>query len=156
MPGSDVYSGTALFRMCRYLHAFYLHTVQCAGVYDRKFEKLHYDRHTGGTTPEVLYRKVKTENTSIDNDVIESEILCSCCHNYKVWKTTHPSYAKRLLEFASKPYHYRVEPDKIVKVSEDGKIVQYKGTIHSISCSGTAVSFGKHPFQCAECYSLLL
>ena len=49
--------------MCSYLHAFYLHTVQCAGLYDRKFEKLHYDRHAGGTTPEVLYRKVKTKKT---------------------------------------------------------------------------------------------
>ena len=67
----------------------------------------------------------------------------------------HPSYAKRLLKFASKPFHYRVEVDKVVSVTEDGRMVQYKGTIYSTSCSGTAASFGKHPFQCAECYSLL-
>ena len=132
-----------------------MYTVQCAGVYDRKFEELHNDRHAGGTAADALYRKVKAEKDTIDNDVIKSEILCSCCHDYKTWKVMHPSYAERLVEFASKPFYYRVEADKVVTVTEDGRVMQYKGTIHSTSCSGTAVSFGKHPFQCAECYSLV-
>ena len=115
------------------MHAFYFYTVECAGVYDRKFESLYNDRHAGGTTADSLYRKVKTENFTSDDDAIRSEILCSCCDDYKQWKARNPSFAKRLIEFASKPYHYRVEADKIVTITdtEDGKIVQYKGTIHS-------------------------
>ena len=96
--------------------------MQCAGVCVRKFEELHSDRHAGGTAADVLYRKVNEEEDTIDDDVIKSEILCSCCHDYKTWKVMHPSCAKRLIEFASKPFYYRVEADKAVTVTEGGKL----------------------------------
>ena len=120
--------------------------MQCAGVYVRKFEELHSDRHAGGTAADVLYRKAKAEEDTID-DVIKSEILCSCCHDYKTWKVMHPSCAKRSIEFASKPFYHRVEADKAVTVTEGGKLVQYKGTIHATSCSGAAVPLASTLFN---------
>ena len=61
----------------------------------------------------------------------------------------------KLKEQAKIPVHYKVYADKTVKVVIDDKEVVYTGTIHSVNCSGNALSNGRHPYQCSYCYSLV-
>ena len=61
----------------------------------------------------------------------------------------------KLKEQAKIPVHYKVYADKTVKVVIDDKEVVYTGTIHSVNCSGNALSNGRHPYQCSHCYSLV-
>lgn len=118
--------------------------------------ELYEDRNAGGTNPYTLYQKIKAGNNTIDDidKSLRSEIQCDCCHQYKLWKKKHPLSAEKLLKVAEKPFHYIVLPDKDVTLVLNEEERQYKGTIISTSCSGMALSFGKHPYQCTQCYSL--
>ena len=136
--------------MCLYL------LVTCAGAFDRKFVELYEDGNAGGTNPHSLYQKIKAGHNVID-DIDESvitDVQCNCCHLYKLWKKKHPSTAEKLVKLARRPLHYRVLPEKHVTVILNGKEQQYKGTIISTSCSGMALPFGRHPYQCTPCYAL--
>ena len=127
----------------------------CAGVFNQKFVELYEDRNAGGTSACTLYRKIKAgDHIEFDDKSIGNEIQCNCCFQYKAWKQNHPSSAEKLLQFADKPFHYDVLPEKDVTVIINKKEQQYRGTIISTSCTGTALSLGKHPYQCTKCYSL--
>ena len=128
---------------------YYSIAVKCAGVYERKFVELYEDRNAGGTRACSLYQKIKEGRCIFDDESIQSEIRCNCCYQYNEWKKNHQSSAKKLICLADKPFHYAILPDKDVKVIVNGKEQQYKGTILSTSSTGTALPFGKHPYQCS-------
>jgi len=71
--------------------------VQCAGVYDQKFMELYDDRHAGGTNASKIYMAIKVKGKTFDDERIESEVMCICCLEYKIWKKIHPSSATMLL-----------------------------------------------------------
>lgn len=96
----------------------YFFIVICAGAFDCKFVELYEDRNAGGTNPQSLYQKIKAGNNvmnDIDGSII-SDVQCSCCDLYKVWKKKHSSAAEKLCKLTEKPFHYRVLPDKLVKL----------------------------------------
>ena len=124
----------------------YFFIVTCAGTFDRKFVELYEDRNAGGTNPHSLYQKIIAGNNvinGIDGSII-SDVQCSCCDLYKVWKKRHSSAAEKLCKLAEKPFHYRVLPVKFVKVVLNDREQLYEGTIISTSCSGMALLGGSH------------
>ena len=99
-----------------------------------------------------IWEATRKEGDALD---LDANISCKCCKNYKTWKQNHPEDSHKLNEHALIPFHYRVYPNKTVKVTEAEREVTYVGTIHSINCSNTALTHGKHPYQCSFCFSLL-
>ena len=127
--------------------------MECAGVYDRKYQELYYDGNSGCTTAKKLWEDSRKESNR--SNVKITNINCTCCTTYKTWARKHTLDAQKLKEQAKIPVHYRVYANKTVKVVVDEKEVAYIGTIHSVNCSGNALSNGSHPYQCSHCYSLV-
>ena len=55
------------------------------------------DRHGGGTSVSKIYTAMKVKGKSFGDERIESEVLCTCCPEYMIWKKTHPFPAKNCL-----------------------------------------------------------
>lgn len=127
--------------------------MECAGIYDRKYQEFYTDGNSGCTTAKKLWEdnRKKSNRSSINI----TSINCVCCSNYKTWTQKHTLDAQKLKEQAKISVHYKVYADKTVKVVVDKQEVIYTGTIHSVNCSGDALSNGRHPYQCFQCYSLV-
>ena len=128
-----------------------LHSVECAGVYDRKYEQFYNDGSSGCTTVKKLW-EMHREAT---NDPDGTTVNCSCCEEYRIWKESHPTDFQKLKEISDNPSFYKAFPSKKVTVVEDGSNVVYTGTIHAVACTGKAVSGGSHPYQCNACFQLV-
>ena len=126
-----------------------LYIVKCAGVYDRRFKELYHDRNAGCTTVKKLW-----ENERNDNKDEQRKDINICCEQYVTWKKNHPTDHLKLKELASNPIYYRSHPEDKVKVVENGKEIEYIGTIYSSTCTTVAFTGGKHPFQCFNCFDL--
>ena len=126
--------------------------MKCAGVYDRRFKELYFDRNAGCTTVKKLWENERNGNK--DDQRKDINICCGCCEEYITWKQNHPIDQLKLKELANKPIYYRSHPEDKVKVVENGEEIEYIGTIYSTTCTKVAFTEGKHPFQCFNCYDL--
>ena len=117
---------------------------------------MHSDRNAGCTTAKKLWENGVLKGDGI-NDIngLPITVKCNCCQNYTSWKVTHPDESRRLRELADIPIYYKAFPSKLVTIVTDQGRVQYVGTIYSVNCIGTAKTSGEHPFQCAQCHSLI-
>ena len=127
-----------------------LHSVECAGVYDWKYEQFYNDGSSGCTTVKKLW-EIHREAT--DPDGITAN--CSCCEEYRIWKESYPTDIQKLKEISDNPSFYKAFPSKKVTVVEDGSNVVYTGTIHAVACTGKAFCGGSHPYQCNACFQLV-
>ena len=139
----------------------YICIAECCGVCSRrKFVELNKDRCVGCTTAKAIWENAKSSDplsTHIHDGEITISIHCTCCIVYKDWKRTTPMNLRNyssILQYADKPFHYTVCPDKQVKMLEQGKLVMHTGTIYSTKCAGIACTNGDHPYMCAHCFEL--
>ena len=96
----------------------FAYVAECYGVCSRKFVELHKDRCGGCTTAKAIWENTKSSDplsTHIHDGEITISIHCTCCTVYKDWKKNHPNESEKLQQYADKPFHYTVCPDKQVK-----------------------------------------
>ena len=126
----------------------YICIAECCGVCSRKFVELHKDR-CGGCTTAKIWENAKSSDplsTHIHDGEIAISIHCTCCTVYKDWKKNHPNESEKLQQYADKPFHYTVCPNKQVNMLEQGKLVTHTGTIYSTKCAGVVCTNGDHPY----------
>ena len=95
--------------------------MECAGVYDRKYQEFYYDGNSGCMTAKKLWEDSRKESNR--SNVKITNINCTCCTTYKTWAQKHTLDAQKLKEQAKIPIHYRVYAGKTVKVVVDEKEV---------------------------------
>lgn len=93
--------------------------MKCAGVYDRRFKELYFDRNAGCRTVKKLWENERNGNK--DEQRKDINICCGCCEQYITWKQNHPNDPLKLKELASNPIYYRSHPEDKVKVVENGE-----------------------------------
>ena len=126
------------------------YSVACAGVYDWIYKQLYDDGNSGCTTAKKLWENHRLA----ENDPDGITVNCNCCKQHEVWKESHSIDFQRFKDIANEPIYYKIFSSKKV-VIENGNDIVYTGTIHSVACTGKALSNGDHPFQCDPCHSLV-
>jgi len=93
----------------------------------RKFAELHGDRCGGCTSAKAMWESAKSSNQQLimPNDHDGEVKICTCCTEYMAWKKNHPDECRKLQQYADRPFHYKVFPEKQVTVMQQGERVVY-------------------------------
>jgi len=71
----------------------------------------------------VLVGSAKCSNQQLimPNDHDGEIKICTCCTEYMAWKKNHLDECRKFQQYADRPFHYKICPEKQVTAMEQGE-----------------------------------